>query len=288
MDQPQVESPAPRFGAGYWAGSAILVILSGLLAILRTPTRAQDAARTPAEHIGYIIGMVAGGVIALPLIALVVYGVTRLIGRPKPAASSAKIAFWILLVLVFLNFAAFVGGAANARTATAQTAFTDEQRQGLRLGPDSIRHASLGFALPSPGPTFAPSHELEQQFADQFGGKLPQDLIVWAFHDTTRGHVLFVQVIGSPGLDEKQFRDVARGMRTGATRKSKVLSESSIWDDTGREARLTTQTPNGPYFVMRCVPSVKPRTEFVVCVQTVTENPDALAAVSNGLSLRAQ
>ena len=288
MDQPQVESSAPRFGAGYWVGSVILLITSALLAMVRIPTPAEDTGRTPAEHTAYAIGMIAGGVIALPLIALVVYGITRLIGKPKPAATAGKIAFWITSVLVFLNFAAFVGGAANPRTATAQPAFTDEQRQGLRVDPDSIRHASLGFALPTPGPTFTPNHEAERLFAEQFGGQLPNDLIVWVFRDSTRGQVLFVQVIGSPGLDEKQFRDAARGMRTGAGRKSKVLSESLVWDKVRREARVITQTPNGPYFVMRCVPSVKPRPEFVVCVQTVTEKPDALAAVSNGLSIRAR
>jgi len=179
-----------------------------------------------------------------------------------------------------------LGRAVNPRTASAQ-AFSEQQRQGLEIGSDSIRHASLGFAFPSPGPTFVRNQEMEKRMTAQFGGQLPPDYINWLFRDTTGTDGVAIQVTGFRGLNEKAFRDFAHGMREGVS-KTKFLSEDLVWNDKKREARLVTQHPNGLYLATRCVPSLSPRPEFIVCVQTISMQPDGLAAVRDGLTVRSQ
>lgn len=277
MDQSQTESPTPqRSGSAYIAGAAILVVLNGFLAALRS--------RTPTRTAAYTIGTFFGGALACALFALVVYGVGRAIGKTKPASTAAKIVFWIPLVLLLLNGANFVGRAVNPRSASAQAAFTEEQRQGLQVGADSIRHVSLGFALPRPSPTFVANHAYEHRLAEQFGGQLPPDLINWVFGDTARREFFLIQVTGMPGLNEEQFRKFAHGIRKGLE-KSNVLSEAVLWEGTHRESRVAARHPNGLYLVSRCVPSLRPRPEFIVCVQTFSDEPTGLAAVSNGLNV---
>ena len=276
MDQTSAESPAPPSGAGWIVGSGILVVLHGFLAMLRD--------RTSARTTAYVIGTFFGGALVVGAIGLVVYGIVRAIGRTKPASTAAKIVFWVLFAFLILNVAQLLGRAVNPRSASAQAAFTDAQRHGLQIGADSIRNASLGFALPSPGPTFVPNHEFERQLAEQFGGQFPRDLIYWVLRDTAQRQGLSIQVTGLAGLNEKEFRGFAQGLREGVT-KSKVVAEALIWNDTQREARLATHHPNGLYLVTRCVPSLKPRAEFIVCAMTYSEELTGMSTVSNGLTL---
>lgn len=276
MDQPQPESPTQRTGSGYLIGSAILVILHGFLSMLRERTATRTAA--------YVIGTFVGGAVLVALMGLIIYGVVRAIGKARPASTAAKIVFWILLIFLILGAANFVGRAVDPRPASAQAAFTSEQRQGLQVGADSMRHVSLGFALPHPGPTFVANHEYERAFAAQFGGKLPPDLIMWAFGDSARRQFIIIQVIGLPGLDEEKFRKVGSGIREGLA-KATVLSEALVWEGTHRESRVVARHPNGMYLVSRCVPSVKPQPELVVCVQTISDELEALTTVSNGLTV---
>ena len=278
MDQPQAAPPA-RSGSGFIVGSVILVVLSGFLAMVRS--------RAPGKTAAYTIGTFFGGAVVFAIIGLIVYGIARAMGKTKPAATAIKIAFWVLFVLFLLNVVSLLGRAVNPRTASAQAAFTEQQRKGLEVGPDSIRHASLGFAFPSPGPTFVRNEEMEKRVAAQFGGQVPPDYLNWMFRDSTGIEGVMIQVTALKGLNEKGFRDFAHGLREGLS-KSRVVSEGLVWDDKKREARLTAQHPNGLYLATRCVPSLQPRPEFVVCVQTVSMQPDGLAAVRDGLTLRAQ
>jgi hypothetical protein len=271
MDQAQTESP-PRLGWGYIAGTSIVVILLGMLSVLRTPATEVDTAER--------IGMLFGGAFFFAILWLIVYGVSRAIGKRKPPSTIAKIVFWILLVLLFLNAAEFVGSAANRQ---GQAAFTAEERQGLRVDTDSIRHVTLGFSLPHPGPTFTASPDIERRIAEQTGGRTPQ-YINWAFSDTAGHQALIIQVTGVPGLNEQKFGGFARGLRKGMA-KAKMISDFTVWEGTHRELRLVMQHPNGLYLVTRCVPSVKPRREYIVCAQTFSGEPTALTAVSNGLTV---
>jgi type IV secretory pathway VirB2 component (pilin) len=271
MDQAQTESP-PRLGWGYIVGSLIVVILLGLLAVLRTPATEVDTAER--------IGMLFGGAFFLAILWLIVYGVSRAIGKRKPPSTIAKIVFWILLVLLFLNAAEFVGSAAKRQ---GQAAFTAEERQGLRVDTDSIRHVTLGFSLPHPGPTFTASPDIEHRIAEQTGGRTPQ-YINWAFSDTAGHQALIIQVTGVPGLNEQKFGGFARGLRKGMA-QGKMISDFTVWEGTHRELRMVVQHPNGLYMVTRCVPSVKPRREYIVCAQTFSGEPTVVTAVSNGLTI---
>jgi hypothetical protein len=277
MGQPQSESQTSRSGTGWIVGSAILVVLHGFLSMLRDRTAAITAA--------YTIGTFVGGAVMSALIGLIIYGVVRAIGKTRPASTAAKIVFWVLLVLLILNVANFVGRAVNPRSASAQAAFTKEDRQGLRVDADSIRHVGLGFVLPHPGTTFIASPDAESLLAGQFGGRLPPDLVNWVFRDTTRGRLLIIQVIAAPGLNEQKFSEAARGLRKSVA-KFKALSDTTVWAGPQSESRYVMQLPNGLYFVTRCVPSLKPRREYVVCFQAYSDEPTALTAVGKGLKVR--
>jgi hypothetical protein len=277
MDQSQNEAQTSRSGTGWIVGSAILVVIHGFLSMLRDRTAARTAA--------YAIGTFVGGALITALIGLIIYGMARAIGKTKPAATAAKIVFWILLVMLILNVANLVGRAASPRSASAQASFTPEDRQGLRVGADSIRHAGLGFALPHPGKTFLASPDAESRLAAEFGGQLPPDLVNWVFQDTARGQLLIIQAIAVPGLNEEKFGEAARGLRKSVA-KYKALSDTTVWAGPNSESRYVVQLPNGLYFMTRCVPSLKPRREYVVCIQAFSAEPTALAAVGKGLKAR--
>jgi len=281
VEATQSESPAPRSGAGWIAGSAILVILTGLLTMVRE--------LTPAKTTAFVIGAFVGGAGASALLGGLVYWIARTVGKKKPASTAARIVFWVLFVVLLLNILSFLGDAMKPRTASAQSGFTREEREGLRVDADSIRHTGLGFALPNPGPTFVADHEAERLLAKQFGGQLPSGLINWAFRDTAGGKILIIQATKSPGLNKEEFAKVAIGARTGAARANgKMLSDTTIWDGPHREVRMLIQHPNGLYMVMRCLPSVKPRIEYIVCAQTLSADPNGLPAASNGLNVQSQ
>jgi len=116
----QTESPSPqRSRSLFIAGAAILVVLNGILSALR--------ARGPSRTTAYVVGAFFGGAVLFALIAAIVYAVARAIGKTKPASTSAKIIFWILLVLLILNAASFVARMVNPREAGAQSIVTDEE-----------------------------------------------------------------------------------------------------------------------------------------------------------------
>ena len=275
MDQDQTESP-PRLGWGYIVGTSIVVILLGLLSVSRT--RATEV--TPAER----IGMLFGGAFFFAILWLIVYVVTRVIGKRKPPATVAKISFWILLVLLILNVAQFVGSAANPQSTSGRPGFTAEERQGLQVDADSIRHVTLGFSLPHPGPAFTASPDIERRIADQVGGRMPLDFLNWAFSDTAGHQALIIQVTGVPGLNEQKFAGFARGLRNGMS-NGRMISDSTVWEGTHRESQLVVQHPNGLYLVTRCLPSLKPGREYIVCVQTFSGEPTALTSVRGGLTV---
>jgi hypothetical protein len=89
-------------------------------------------------------------------------------------------------------------------------------------------------------------------------------------------------LIAIPGLNEEKFREAARGMRM-STAKFKKLSDTTVWESTRRETAYVTQHPNGLYFAARCVPSLKPQREYIVCAQTFSDEPTPVTAARNGL-----
>ena len=179
---------------------------------------------------------------------------------------------------------AFPGLFATPGVAAAQSVFSSEDRAGLKIGADSIRHISIGFALPTPAKNLIPYPALEQRAAAVFGGQLPPELAEWAFQDTTQHVDFIISVIGMPGLNEEKFRNYSRGMREGLS-KLRLVVDTTIWQSAQRETRFVAQHPNGGYVGTRCVPSLKPRREYILCVQTFSAEPTTLAKVGGGLTV---
>jgi len=117
MDESKTESAAQqRSGRGFIVGSAILVVLNGLISVAH--------AHGPGKTTAHVIGAFFGGAVVFALIGLLLYGAVRAIGKTKSASTVAKIVFWILFVLLLLNAASLVGRAVNPRAASAQAVFT--------------------------------------------------------------------------------------------------------------------------------------------------------------------
>ena len=164
---------------------------------------------------------------------------------------------------------------------SSQAAFTDEERNGLRLGADSVRNTALGFAFPNPGPKFIVDSSFPRQTAESFGGQMPPDYLVWALRDTAGHQAVMMQAIRIPGITEEQFRNFASGMRS-KTANSRVLRDEMVWDNTRREAVFAFQHPNGLYMVTRCVSRTKP--DYILCLATYSGDSTGLANVSKGLA----
>jgi hypothetical protein len=271
MAAPITQPAAERSGSGFLAGSVIMVILNGFVSTIRS--------RAGGQATSYIIGTMFGGAVLFGLIAAVLYGIATAIKKPASRRGRLKLVFWTLVVLFILHLLSALGS--GIERAGAQV-ISQEERNGLRVSTDSIWNTPLGFTLPSPGPTFVATRDAERRAAEQFGGKLPAELAMWSFRDTSRIRGLAIQVTKLAGLNEKGFRDFARGLREGV-QVSRVIADSVFWERARREAVLSARHPNGLYLMTRCVPRTKPPQEFVVCVQTFSDDLSGLAAVSNGL-----
>src|SRR5207245_8194173 len=117
MEESKTESPAAqRSGKGFIVGSAVLVVLNGLISVAH--------AHGPGKTTAHVIGAFFGGAVVFALIGLLLYGAVRAIGKTNSGSTVAKIVFWILFVLLLLNAASLVRRAVNPRAASAHAAFT--------------------------------------------------------------------------------------------------------------------------------------------------------------------
>lgn len=158
---------------------------------------------------------------------------------------------------------------------------TAVERQGLRIGPDSIRHPGFGFALPSPGPAFHVDTAL-QRHEDSLESVHPQ-MAGWVFSAPGRG-VVFVEVNILPKLDADRFRTATQALRKSESKDStaKVVGDSTIWGAVGGEYRLAVRYPAG-WLKARCLAKPDVTRPWIVCVETVTASPEELAFVRQGL-----
>ena len=117
MEESKTESAASlRSGKGFLVGSAILVVLNGLVAGAHS--------RGPGKTTAYIVGAFFGGAIVFALIGAVLYATIRASRKTKSESTAARIVFWILFVLLLLNAASLLPRAVNPRAASALTGFT--------------------------------------------------------------------------------------------------------------------------------------------------------------------
>lgn len=260
-----------RPGRGYIVGSVILAFLLAMLSVLTIQHQSDEPA--------YMIGQFTGALIFPALIGAIIYWIARWATRGN-RSKSVKIMFWGLAVWFILMLASFIGIITSPAFLSRHT-LTAADKQGLTVGPDSIRHQTLGFALPTPGESFVRYEEGEQVLLKQFGAG--QDMAVWVLRDTAQGMGLAIQVTAFKSLDEQAFRALASGMIPKAF--ATVFSDTLTWAGNQREYTLGLRHDNGVWSITRCVPRLNKVKKLVVCVQMVGSDSANLAKVPNGLTV---
>lgn len=269
-------APQDRSGFAYLVGTGVLVILNGLLAILAAPP-------SDAETKAYFIGQVTGSAVVMALIAAGIFTIARALNKGKPRSRSAKITFWIVFAWFVLMLANFVNRAGARAMASPPTVITEAEREGLEVGADSIRHAALGFVLPSPGAGFARDSVAEQRIK-----KNPQfasDMATWLLADTVQRELLMIQVLKMRTLDEIRFRQFVQGLKKEFSGAGNLLVDSLTWSGSDRSYVTEFRMRNGVYTRSRCIPRASTSKRFVICVETFSADSNALRAVSDGLEV---
>lgn len=267
-------APQDRSGFAFLVGTGVLVILNGLLAILAVPP-------SDAETKAYFIGQVTGSAVVMALIAAGIFAIARALNKGKPRSRSAKITFWIVFTWFVLMLANFVNRAGARALASPTTVITEEERRALEIDSDSIRHAALGFVLPSPGAGFARDSVAEQRIKES--PQITSDMATWLLRDTVQREVLMIQLLKMRTLDEIRFRQFAQGLRKEFSSAGNLLVDSLTWSGSDRSYVAELRMPNGVYTRSRCIPRATTSKRFVVCVQTFSADSNALRRVSDGL-----
>ncbi len=257
-------------GAPSIAAIVLLVLLNAALTFARSGTEVGGA---------YVYGFVIGSTVVTLLVVAVVDAIARRGGRRKDGRARVKVAIGTLAIVLLVNLFAFVGQA-GARSSAAITA---EERQGIAAGPDSIRHATLRFSLPSPGPSYKAFPPLQAKLDAAFS-KQP-DVAGWVYADPDRSESFIVQVTKFSKVTESGFRDFAKGMRNGVAQSSAatVVTDAVEWRNGRGDYRLVMKSPAGGYLKARCLSGSNGTTAEVVCVETIAKEENALEPVLTGL-----
>ena len=229
-------------------------------------------------RVAYLVG-VAVGCLAL---AALVYGVTRLLRRGKPPFRFSRVAFWTLSGLLGINL---LGRALEMGLSELAAPLTDAERHGLEIRADSITHATLGFAMPSPSASYRTATQLQDQLnagiADQ------KNMAAWVLQRADSGGTLVVQVTKSASLSETEFRAYARGLRSGAPKGGATIVRDTVtWSGRSGEYQMAVRYATGFEGNMRCVSQRRQTGGLIVCVTTGTPGGDELAFVREGLTLK--
>ena len=232
---------------------------------------------------GFLVGHLLAGVVALVLIVALVYGIARLIRRHQTPPAVAAVAFWTLLALAALDMVKALGGDRGQAGAAVITA---DERQGLTIEADSIRHRSLGFSIPNPGPSFVSSPTLQNRLDSSLA--IHPDMVGWILTSGDAHATLIIQLLKFSFLDEERFREFARGLRNTMARSNggAVLSDSVLWHPPDGDYWIAVQYPIGTFLRSRCISRSRPDGYFIVCAQTGSGDSSALASVRDGLTMR--
>lgn len=275
MNAPTTPEAARKPSWPFAIGAIPLLILN---LVLRPPEGGVSG--RGAEFVtGYFLGAAA----VLLLIVALVYGVARLVRRHKSPPRVTATAFWTLLILAGLDLLSSIGGRA-ARTSSVP--ITGDERQGLRIESDSIRHPGFGFSMPSPGPSFLPSPELQAQMDARLSEH--PDMVAWVLRNSDAHASLIIQLVKFSFLDEGRFRTFTQDLRHAAPASSgaTVLSDSVLWEPPAGDYHLTIHHSSGLFLQTRCISRSRPNGYFILCVQTAAADSSSLAFVRNGLNMR--
>jgi hypothetical protein len=255
-------------------GIIAVVLLSALVAPV-----SGGHERVGPERWGYLAGsamapLILGGVVLL---------IARLMGKARAPGAGVKVVFWAAAIVFVLNFVGVAGR--GALTAAARGPVTEAERQGLEIGPDSIRHRGFGFALPHPGKGFQTTPELQQALDEQFA-KQP-NVGGWALQDGNSG-VVVVLITKGGRVTEPLLRAFAKGVRQGMSNGEGwgVLEDTLEWSGATGEYRFWGRNDAPAYLGIRCLPGQRAAAPVIVCVETVSRGrEDGLRFVRAGLAV---
>jgi hypothetical protein len=257
-------------------GTIVVLVLSALLA----PVASGGDELVSAERWGYLIGygtapLLLGGLVLL---------VARLMGKAKAPGAGAKVVFWTAATVFVLNIIGVMGR--GAITASPPSPVTEAERQGLEIGPDSIRHRGFGFALPHPGTGFHPAPDMQRLLEEQFATQ--PEVGGWALQDSGSGGVVVVLITKAGRVSETTLRAFAKGVRKGVGTEQGwgVLEDTIEWVGPGGEYRFWARNEAPAYLGIRCLPGRRPEASVIVCVETVSRGgDDGLRFVRAGLAV---
>lgn len=256
----------------FTVGIIVVLVLSALL----SPILSGGDALVGPERWGYLAGSAAAPVI----LGIVVLGLARLIGKARAPGAGVKLVFWTATIVLVLSIIGVAG-----RGAAAAGPITEAERQGLEIGPDSIRHAGFGFALPDPGKSFRAAPEMQKMLDAQFA-KQPT-VGGWALQDSSSGSTVIVLITKVGRVTEPALRAFANGVRKGlaAGEGWDVLEDSVEWAGTSGEYRFLARHQAPAYLGIRCLPGRRPEAPVIVCAETVSRGgEDRLQFVRAGLA----
>ena len=255
-------------------GTILVLVLSVFLALIAPE----------ADGLGGVAlaGYVMGTLMVPLLLAGLVLLVARLIGKAQAPGAWAQVVFYTVAVVVAFDWTAFVG---KTRRPPTSGPVTEAERQGLEIGPDSIRHRGFGFALPHPGKDFQAAPDMQRALDEQFATQ--PNLGGWALQDGGSG-VVVVLITKGGRVTEPILRAFANGVRRGMAKGEAwgVLEDTLEWSGATREYRFWARNDLPAYLGIRCLPGTRPDAPVIVCVETVASGrEDRLRFVRAGLAV---
>jgi len=231
-----------------------------------------------AGRAGYVTGRYSAGFI----LGGIVVGVWARLAR-RPWGWPSYLWRFALVSFVFTLFG-LIGAAAET---IASRVVTASEKQGLAIGPDSIRHPTFGFAFPNPGPGFTRDSALQQRLNAVLNEQ--PGVFGWVLRDTLHPQIVLVMVAKFSDVEGRHFGEFVKGMRsTAGTSANLVMLEDSLFGTgAGSEYRMAAQVSNGMFMHIRCRISAQGRNRTaIVCLQTTSAERDGLEWVRRGLTVR--
>src|SRR4029077_488752 len=156
---------------------------------------------------GEFVGALVAGLVFQVVMVGIGYGIALVVRRNKEPPRLAVVTFFALGLLAVIQVAGTVGRLVGS------TAFTPEQRAGLRVRGDSISHQLLGFSAPNPQGAFATSPELQHRMDSAMAGH--PEMAAWALNRPEHGNII-IEATRFATLSEVKFRAYIDGFRKEA------------------------------------------------------------------------
>lgn len=154
------------------------------------------------------------------VLALLTVGWSWLAQTGRRTAAMVVSGLALALMIGVVSMIVVLGKSAQDERAE-QTAVVD---QDLIRADGRLRHSTLGFSVPDPGPSFVP-------LPDTMSGKFPAWLSAkaWIYSDASAGEVFTVLLVAGAGAHEKNFGDFFGGMAEGNASGEHTIDVREQW-----------------------------------------------------------